>query len=51
MKIQNGTIDYKLYRQDGTFQPMTCSDTTDNRMFVEWVQRFDGFCWAGDNAQ
>lgn len=47
LKICDGKIEYKLYSQDGAFQHMTCPDTKDNRMFVSWVQKYDGYCGNG----
>ena len=43
LRIESGVIHYRLYRQDGTFQPMTCRDTQSNRLFVSWVQKFDRY--------
>ena len=37
------TIHYRLYQQDGTMQPMACSNTQSNRLFVSWVQKFDRY--------
>jgi len=35
-------INYKIRQQDGTFQEMTCPDTQQSRLFVEWVRIHDG---------
>jgi hypothetical protein len=48
LNISDGVIHYRLYRQDGTFQPMTCRDTQSNRLFVSWVQKFDRYTEAGE---
>lgn len=34
-------IDYFLYRQDGTRQPMRCRDTPSNRLVISWIQIHD----------
>lgn len=47
LTIRDGVIHYKIRQQDGSFQPMTCSDSFHNRMFVSWVQKFDGYCGRG----
>jgi hypothetical protein len=36
-------ICYRIYRQDGSLKEMMWSNTLDNRMFVDWVQRFDRY--------
>lgn len=41
LRIESGTIRYKLYQQDGSMQEMTCPDTQSNRLFVSWVQAHD----------
>lgn len=41
LTIRDGVIHYRLYQQDGSQQPMTCSDTPDHRRFVSWVQIHD----------
>jgi hypothetical protein len=41
LAIRDGRIYYKIRQQDGTFQTMTCKDTMDGRMFVQWVQIHD----------
>lgn len=47
LDIRDGAIHYDLYRQNGTKQPMDCPDTQANRMFVSWVQKFDGYSGSG----
>lgn len=44
---RDGIIHYRIRQQDGTFQPMTCADTLSNRLFVSWVQIYDGYSGAG----
>ena len=46
---RDGVIHYKLYNQDGTFQPMTVEDTLSMRLFVSWVQKFDRYTVDKDN--
>jgi len=41
LRIEGGRIHYFLYQQDGTKQPMSCPDTTTNRLAVSWFQKFD----------
>lgn len=41
LHLRDGRIDYFLYRQDGTRQPMNCADTPSNRLFVSWMQQHD----------
>jgi hypothetical protein len=41
LRIENGRINYFLYQQDGTKQPMSCLDTRDNRLLVSWMQIHD----------
>lgn len=41
LRIENGRIHFKLYRQDGSFQPMTVEDTDMNRRYVSWMQIHD----------
>lgn len=43
MRVASGVIHYRLYRQDGTMQPMSCSDTDDNRRYVLWMSKFDKY--------
>lgn len=40
---RDGVIYYKLYRQDGTMEPMTCPDTYANRCYVSWMQIHDRY--------
>ena len=47
LRIEGGIIHYRLYQQDGTLEPMTCADTKENRMFVEWVQMRDRYTGKG----
>lgn len=41
LRIKDGRIHYFLYQQDGSKQPMSCSDTRENRMCVAWMQIHD----------
>ena len=34
-------LHYTIRQQDGTFQPMSCADTTSNRLFILWLHRHD----------
>lgn len=43
LDIRNGAIHYKIYQQDGSMQPMTCRDTTSNRVFISWLQSHDRY--------
>lgn len=53
LTIRDGWIFYKLYRQDGTMQPMEIIDTLHNRRFVAWVKIHDRYTVHGerDNEQ
>lgn len=46
LKIVDGTIHYRLYKQDGSIQSMTCADNVENRNFVSWVQMRDRYAGA-----
>lgn len=48
LKISNGVIHYKLYRQDGSMQEMDCADNMDNRLCISWIQKFDRYTKHGD---
>lgn len=48
LNIQEGIINYKIYRQDGTFQPMSAPDTFHNRQCVDWIQSFDRYTKHGE---
>jgi hypothetical protein len=50
LRIVDGVIEYKLYAQDGSFIPMTISDSYPHRIFVSWVQSHDRYTNAGDAA-
>lgn len=39
----DGVINYRLYQQDGSMQPMTCKDTLSNRLIVSWIQAHDRY--------
>lgn len=41
VRLSDGWIEYFLYQQDGTKQPMSCRDTRSNRIFVSWMQIYD----------
>ncbi len=41
LKIVDGVIHYAIYQQDGSMQPMSCSDTLQNRTYVAWMQIHD----------
>ena len=43
LRIADGRIRYRLYRQDGTMQDMNCADTRENRMTVSWFQIHDRY--------
>lgn len=43
LDVRDGVIHYAVYQQDGSMQPMTCPDTTSNRLFVSWVQAHDRY--------
>jgi hypothetical protein len=43
LDIRDGEIHYRLYRQDGSMQPMSCRDTPSNRLFVSWAQAHDRY--------
>jgi hypothetical protein len=47
LDCRGGAIHYKLYRQDGTMQPMCAPDTPDNRFAVEWMQQHDRYTKHG----
>lgn len=49
LRIIDGAIHYRLYRQDGTMQDMKCKDTLDNRLFVSWVQKTDRYTVNGED--
>jgi hypothetical protein len=50
LRIEDGVIHYRLYRQDGSMQHMTCADTQSNRLFVSWVQKFDRYTTSDAEA-
>ena len=50
LSISDGLIHYKLYQQDGSFQPTSCKDTTSNRLFVSWVQAHDRYTVNGEET-
>lgn len=41
LRIEDGKIKYRLYRQDGSMQDMETTDTVSHRLFVSWVQIHD----------
>ena len=41
VRAHDGVIDFSLYQQDGSLQPMRCKDSFGNRMFFSWVQKYD----------
>jgi hypothetical protein len=41
LDIRDGTINYFIYQQNRTKQPMSCPDTPHNRQFVSYVQIHD----------
>jgi hypothetical protein len=41
VRLDNGQIEYFLYRQDRSKQLMSCRDTPSNRIFVSWMQIHD----------
>ena len=41
LKRRDGRIYYFLYQQDGSRQPMSCVDTSANRLNVAWMQIHD----------
>lgn len=41
LRIRDGVIHYRIYRQDGSMQDMTCPDTHANRFVVDWIQSHD----------
>jgi hypothetical protein len=41
LRIEEGQIHFRLYRQDGTMQPMTVEDSPMNRLYVSWMQIHD----------
>lgn len=43
LDIDAGTIRYRLYRQDGSFQPMRCPDSPMNRIYVSWFKAHDRY--------
>ena len=43
LRLAEGRIHYRLYRQDGEMQDMDCADTQSNRLFISWVQQFDRY--------
>lgn len=43
LELRDGQIHYRLYRQDGSMQAMSCRDTPFNRLFVSWVQAHDRY--------
>jgi hypothetical protein len=42
LRIDGGRIAFKIRQQDGSFQDMSCPDTLDNRLLVQWMQIHDG---------
>jgi hypothetical protein len=42
LRIKRGKIVYKIRQQDGSFQEMSCPDTFENRLTVQWIQIHDG---------
>jgi hypothetical protein len=42
LRIDGGRIAFKIRQQDGSFQEMSCRDTIDNRLLVQWIQVHDG---------
>lgn len=47
LNIVDNVIYFKVRQQDGTFQAMKCKDTMEARMFVDWLQRHDGYHGKG----
>lgn len=47
LTIRDGRIHYRLYRQDGSIQPMDCADTPSNRLTVSWFQAHDRYTPSG----